>query len=99
MLWIEDIVESTPTLPFWTNSRVGMASFVDPHKVVVGSAFLAFPNARNEVEFEGGTESEKLKYQFSQVEWDLDLQEILNLILIPNKKTQKRKGGHDKRQR
>jgi hypothetical protein len=57
--------------------------------VVARSAFLAFPGARIEVESEGGTESEKLKYQFSQVEWDL--QEILEPILIPNKKTQGKK--------
>jgi hypothetical protein len=38
MLWIEDIVESTPTTPFWTNSRVGMASFVDP-LVLLGMHF------------------------------------------------------------
>jgi hypothetical protein len=49
MLWIEDIVESTPTPPFLTNSRGGnsrggMAGFVDPHKVVVRNAFLAFPS-------------------------------------------------------
>jgi hypothetical protein len=41
MLWIEDIVKSTPTPPFWTNFRVGMTSFVDP-LVVVRNAFLAF---------------------------------------------------------
>jgi hypothetical protein len=91
MLWIENIVESTLTLPFLTNSKVGIASFVDPHKVVARSAILAFPSAWNEVESKGGTESEKLKYQFSQVEWDLDLQEIPKLILIPNKKTPKKK--------
>jgi hypothetical protein len=42
---IENIVESTLILPFLTNSRVGMANFVDPHKVVARSAFLAFPSA------------------------------------------------------
>jgi hypothetical protein len=42
MLWIEDIVESTPTPPFWTNFKVGMASFADPQKVVARNAFLAF---------------------------------------------------------
>ncbi len=35
MLWIEDIVESTQAPIFMTNSKVGMASFVDPHTVVV----------------------------------------------------------------
>jgi len=33
MLWIEDINESTSILPFLTNSKVDMASFVHPHKV------------------------------------------------------------------
>jgi hypothetical protein len=32
---IEDIVESTWALPFWTNLKVDMADFVNPHKVVV----------------------------------------------------------------
>ncbi len=102
-IWIEDIVENTLFLPFLTNSRVGMASFVDPHKVVARNAFIAFPSAQNEVESKGGTKSEKLKYPFSQVEWDLDLQEIPKLILIPNKKTpkekKKKKGDCDERQR
>jgi len=34
MLWIEDIVESTPIPSFWTNSKVDMVRFVYPHKVV-----------------------------------------------------------------
>ncbi len=34
MLWIEHIIESTPALPSWTNFKVGMTSFVNPHKVV-----------------------------------------------------------------
>jgi hypothetical protein len=46
MLWIEDIVESTSTSPFLTNSRVDMVGFVDLHKVVARrSAFSAFPSA------------------------------------------------------
>jgi hypothetical protein len=36
-LWIEDIVESTPTPPFFINFKVNMANFMDPHKVVVGN--------------------------------------------------------------
>jgi len=51
-----------------------MASFVNPHKVVVKrNAFSAFPSAQNGIELEGGVESEKFKCQFSQVEGDLDL--------------------------
>jgi hypothetical protein len=45
-----------------------MASFVNLHKVIVESAFSAFPSAQNEVELEGGAKSERLKWQFSQVE-------------------------------
>ncbi len=86
MLWIEDIVESTPTPPFWTNFTAGMVGFVDPHKVVARNALLAFPSTQNGVELEGGTKSEKLKHQFSQAEGDLDLQEISNPVPIPNKR-------------
>jgi hypothetical protein len=44
------------------------------------------------VESHGRVESEKLKHQFSHVEGDLDLQEILNLLVpIPNKKTLRKK--------
>jgi hypothetical protein len=48
--WMEeDIVESTPTIPFLSTSNVGMVGFVDPHKVVVRrSAFPILGNAQNE---------------------------------------------------
>jgi hypothetical protein len=36
-LWIEDIFESTPTPPFFINSKINMANFMDPCKVVVGN--------------------------------------------------------------
>ncbi len=55
MLWIEDIVEHTPTPPFLTNSRVGMANIVNLHKVVAKSAFSTFPSAWN------GGENKKFK--------------------------------------
>jgi hypothetical protein len=46
MLWIENIVESTQTPPFLTNSKIDMVSFVDPHKMVVTkNAFSALPSA------------------------------------------------------
>jgi hypothetical protein len=46
MLWIEHIVQSTQAPPFLTNLKVDMASFIDPHKVIIRkSAFLALPNA------------------------------------------------------
>jgi hypothetical protein len=56
MLWIEDNVESTSTLPFLTNYRVDMVGFVDLHKVVVKKiTFSTFLNAWNEVELKNGT--------------------------------------------
>jgi hypothetical protein len=59
---------------------------MDPHKVVVRrNAFLAFPSAQNGGELEGGVESGRLKRQFSQVEGDLDLQEILKLVPFQKK--------------
>ncbi len=81
MLWIEDIVESTKTPPFLTNSRVDMASFVDPHKVVA-KRISAFSNAQNGGESKGGVESGGLKCQFSQVEGNLDLQKIPKSVPI-----------------
>jgi hypothetical protein len=54
MLWIEDIIESTPAPSLSINSRIDIASFVHPHKVTARSIFSAFPNAQNEDELEGG---------------------------------------------
>jgi hypothetical protein len=46
MLWIEDIVESTQTPPFLTNSKIYMAGFVDLHKMIARkNAFSALPSA------------------------------------------------------
>jgi hypothetical protein len=42
MLWIEDIVESTPAPSFSINSRMDIASFVHPHKVITRSLFQPF---------------------------------------------------------
>jgi len=45
MLWIEDIVESTQTPPYLTNSKIDMVSFVNPHKAVARkNVFSAFPS-------------------------------------------------------
>jgi len=67
MLWIEDIVGSTPSPSILTNSRVDMVGFMDPHKVVVRrNAFLTFPSAQNGVELKGGVEDERLKHQFQK---------------------------------
>jgi hypothetical protein len=54
MLWIEDIIESTQAPSFSINSRIDIASFVHPHKLIARNIFLAFPNAQNEGELEGG---------------------------------------------
>jgi hypothetical protein len=42
MLCIEDIVESILAPSFWINSRIHMASFVDPHKVVARKVHFQF---------------------------------------------------------
>jgi len=70
---------------------VDMVGFIDPHKVVVRrSALSAFPNAWNEGESKEGTKSEDLKHQFSQVERDLNLQEMSELVPIPKKSTKEK---------
>jgi hypothetical protein len=58
MLWIENIVESTHVPPFLINSRVDMANFVNPCKVVVRSAFSVFSSAQNGGELEGEAKKE-----------------------------------------
>ncbi len=59
MLWIEDIVESTQTPPFFTNSRIDIISFANLYKVVFRrNAFSPFPSAWNGSELEGGAKSE-----------------------------------------
>ncbi len=51
ILWMEDIVEYTPTPPFYINFRIDMTGFVDPHKMIPRrSAFSALSSARNESE-------------------------------------------------
>ncbi len=75
MLWIEDIVGSTPSPPILTNSRADVVGFMDIHKVVAKrNVFLTFWSAQNGVELKGGVEDGRLKCQFSKVEGDLDLQ-------------------------
>jgi hypothetical protein len=64
MIWIEDIVESTLTPPFLTNSKVDMTRFVYSYKVVVRrSAFSTLPSAWNGGELEGEVGSGRLKCQ------------------------------------
>ncbi len=51
MLWFEDIGESTSTLPFLTNSKVHMASFVNLQKMaLIKNVFSHFQSAQNEDE-------------------------------------------------
>jgi hypothetical protein len=46
MLWIEDIVQNTTILTFFTNLEIDMVDFEDPYKVVARrNAFLAFSSA------------------------------------------------------
>ncbi len=62
MLSIEDIVQNTQAPPFLTNLKVDMASFIDPHKVIIRkNAFLTLPNAWNGGESKGGAKSGRLK--------------------------------------
>ncbi len=55
------------------------------------NAFLALPNAQNGGELEGRVKSGGLKFQFSQVEANLDLQEIPEPALIPKKRAPRKK--------
>jgi hypothetical protein len=87
ILWIEDIVI---TITFFINSRVDMASFLDPHKLIARNAFSTFLGAWNETESKGGIESEALKCQFSQVKGDLNLQEMLKSVLILKNNTKEK---------
>jgi hypothetical protein len=86
--WMEeDIVECTPTIPFSNTSSVGMTNFVDPHKVVAR-------NAQNEGVLEVRTYNfghGRLKHSFSQVESDLDLQEIPKPTPLPKNIATKKK--------
>jgi hypothetical protein len=48
MLWFEDIGESTSTLPFLTNSKVGMVGFVSLHKMApIKNSFSHLHSAQN----------------------------------------------------
>jgi hypothetical protein len=55
-LWIEDIVESTTTTTLiFTNYKIDMVGFVNPHKVIIKrSASSTLPNAQNGGESKGG---------------------------------------------
>jgi hypothetical protein len=72
-----------------------MDGFVNPHKVVVQRyACLVLGNAQNEGVLEMKTKvfgHGGLKCSFSQMEGDLDLQEIHKLAPLPKKKVTKKK--------
>ncbi len=62
------------------------------HKAVARrSAFLTLPNAQNGGESIGGVKNGRLKRQFSQLEGDMDLQNIPKLVSITKNKTPKKK--------
>ncbi len=99
MLWIKDIVESTPTSSFWTNYKVDMISFVEPYKVVAKrNVFSTIPSAQNESELEGGVENEKLKCRFSQGEGIWIYKRSLNQFPFQKQEHQK-KGDCGERQK
>jgi hypothetical protein len=48
MLWIEDIVDSKPTPPFFINLKIDMVDFMDSQKVIIKrSAFSTLTSAQN----------------------------------------------------
>jgi len=64
MLWIEDIVKSTPSLPFFTNFTINMVGFVNPYKPVAKRNVIStFSSPQNEGELESGVENEELKWE------------------------------------
>jgi hypothetical protein len=82
------------------NLKVDMVGFVNLHKVVARKiTFWIFPSAWNGVESKNGVGSKRLKHQFSQVEGVLDLQKILKLIPIRNKRIPLKKNNCDERQK
>jgi hypothetical protein len=81
---IEDIVESTPALPYLTNFRVDMAGIVNSHNVITRrNVFSTFSSAQNGGESKGGAKSGTLKCKFSEVKGDVNLQQISKLVHIP----------------
>jgi hypothetical protein len=91
----EYIVKCTPTIPLLNTSSVGMVGFVNARKVVAQrSAFTILENVQNDGVSKVKTKSfghARLKHSFSQVEGDLDLQEVLKMAPLPKKRTTKKK--------
>jgi hypothetical protein len=87
-LWIGDIVENTPTIPFFNTSNVDITRFVNSHKIVAQrNAFSTLQMHKMRTKSFGHG---RLKCPFSQVEGDLDLQEILKLTPLPKKEQGRR---------
>ncbi len=77
-----------------------MVGFVHLHKVIPRrSAFSTFLNAQNGVESEGGAKSGRLKHQFSQMERNMNLQEMPKLVAILKKKNIKEKDDYGERRK
>jgi hypothetical protein len=91
----EYIVKCTPTIPLLSTSNVGMVGSVNAHKVVVQkSAFIVLENAQNDDVSKMKTKSfahTRLKESFSQVEGDLDFQEVPKPTPLPKKRATKKK--------
>jgi hypothetical protein len=89
ILWIKDIIKSTHNIPFFKTISVDMLGFSNPHKVVVQrNAFSILARAQNESVLEMKTKKighGRLKHPFSQVEENLDLQEILKSAPLPKR--------------
>ncbi len=63
VLWIENIVETTSTPPFFTNFRVDIIGFVSAHKLIVKrNVFSALLSAWNGGESKGEEKNVK-KYK------------------------------------
>jgi hypothetical protein len=90
-LWIEDVVAA---FSFVTNlDLTWLVLWIFTWWLLEGMHFQPFPSARNEGESKGGVESEGLKHQFSQVENNLNLLEMLKLIPISKKTLRKKRQG------
>ncbi len=88
MLWIEDIVKSTPAFPFLTTLKIDIISFVDLTKWLVERRhFQPFQVYEIRVKSKDGVENKELKHQFSQMKGDLYLQNLdpkpLDPLLVP----------------
>jgi hypothetical protein len=85
MLWIEDIVKSTPALPFLINSRADMVNFMDPYKMVAKKiAFSSFPSAWNEGENNFFLKTMQKRRRFLKSKVNLILSHVNHTFFILN---------------